>query len=1023
MGHRCNGSPRARHWIGWLACVALCVALPLPAAPATPAGGGAPSWARWQTIDFEHVGVARGLPHATVTAFAQDRDGLMWIGTVGGLVRYDGQRTQVFRQSAQAGRGPPDDYIRALQAAPDGSILLGTTSGGLARFDPQSNRFSSYDRSPSHGTGARIYALAADPGGGYWVAGQDGLSHLDANLRRVERPPSGLPPGMAAFAVLHDAQGRVWAGSNRGLYLRRAGTTAFQRYTSTDADAARVLGEDVWSLLQDRAGQVWVGGGTHGVVTIDLHGHAHVPPGLGGDGEAIQHRTVRDMLQLADGRLWIATDGVGVIAWDPRTQRATPIRHDNARAASLGGNIVRALFADRSAGVWVATESAASRHDTHPSTVHSLDGQALLGVAAALAGENVRSVHVDRAGTVWLGFSRGRIVALDPARGTIRALALGGAQADQDIRAIDELADGRIIAGSRGLVTIDPATLAVRPFAVTAVDHQPILTLSAQADGLWVGTYNGLHHVTGHGRVRSYRHVPGDPHSLVDNHVRNIVPLHGGEIWIATANGISVFDPRTQRFSNLQNVPGDRSTLPQNYVGSIVAAAGRIWVGTYGGLASTTTTADDPSHPFVSAQGESEVASDDVASVLADRFGRLWTASTSGLAVYDPRQQRTLTLGVRDGLRTHLFNQRTAAVGAHGELLFGGPGGLTVVQPASAEAPRRTGAALAVTAMTVNEREVPFARLPRPSQALDTGAGTRSIRVSFALLDYTAPDEVRYAYRLEGFDEPWVAIDPGARPETKYTNLPGGRYQLLLRAHIPGLHPQTVDARIPLVIGPRWHERASVRLALLALLLGAIYALVHVRTVYLRRRTAQLARQVREQTTELRAANRRLQHLANTDGLTGLLTRRELMGRLQREHVDALRQQRPLSILMLDLDVFKRLNDRFGHLAGDAVLRKVASIITASSRRGDHVGRYGGEEFLLILPGATAPDAARVADTIRQAVADCVLPFAGELLHFTASIGVATLHADELPQALIARADAALYRAKRAGRNRVEAAP
>ncbi|MEO7072778.1 MAG: diguanylate cyclase [Rhodanobacter sp.] len=1013
-----------RTWARMLACIALGLALPIFAASTTPPVAGAPSWAHWQTVDFEHVGVSRGLPHATVNAFTQDRDGLMWIGTVGGLARYDGQRTQVFRQSEQPGRGPPDDYIRALRSTPDGSILVGTTSGGLARFDPHTNRFTSYDRSPGRGTGSRIYALTPDPAGGFWIAGQDGLSHLGADLRQVRRPPTpGLAPGVAVFAILHDAQHRLWAGSSRGLYVRQSGAKVFQRVTSDEADAADVLGEDVWSLLQDRAGNVWAGGGTNGVVKIDAHGDARVPPALRGDGEAIQHRTIRDLLELPDGRLWIATDGVGVVGWDPRTGVATPIRHDSARTASLGGNIVRALFLDRSAGVWVATESAASRHDIHRSTVHVLDGQVLLGSAGALAGQNVRSVYTDRAGTVWLGFSRGRVAALDPVRGTIRVVVLDGTQSDQDVRAIDELADGRILVGSRGLVSIDPVTLRVRPFALAALDHQPILALSAHSGGLWIGTYDGLYQVADNGRTSSYRHVPGDRHSLVDNHVRNIVPLDGGEIWIGTANGIAVFDPRTRQFDNLQNVPGDRSSLPQNYVGSIVAANGRIWVGTYGGLASTTTTADDPAHPFVAVRREDEMASDDVASVLADRFGRLWTASTSGLSVYDPRRQRTQTLGVRDGLRTHLFNQRTAAIGPAGELLFGGLGGLTVVEPSTDGAPARTQAALAVTAMTVNEREVPFARLPRPGHALDTGADTRSIRVGFALLDYTAPEEVRYAYRLEGFDEPWVAIDPGARPETKYTNLPGGSYQLLLRARIPGLHPQTVDARIPLLIGPRWHERSSVRLALLAVLLGAMYALVHVRTVYLRRRTAQLAQQVREQTSELRTANRALQHVANTDGLTGLLTRRALMEQLEREYVVALCQQRPLSILMLDLDTFKRVNDRFGHLAGDAVLCEVARIIVACSRRGDHVGRYGGEEFLLILHGTSAADAAAIAEAICQAIASCTLPFEGDLLQFTASIGVATQHPGEPPQSLIARADAALYRAKRAGRNRVQAAP
>lgn len=160
--------------------------------------------------------------------------------------------------------------------------------------------------------------------------------------------------------------------------------------------------------------------------------------------------------------------------------------------------------------------------------------------------------------------------------------------------------------------------------------------------------------------------------------------------------------------------------------------------------------------------------------------------------------------------------------------------------------------------------------------------------------------------------------------------------------------------------------------------------------------------------------------LADHDGLTGLLNRRALIHRLVDEFVEAHTRARPLSLLFLDLDHFKAINDRHGHLAGDVCLKAVATAIESASDAGACAGRYGGEEFLVILPGI-GQDAARVVgEHLRARVEQLQVAFEEQLLHLTASIGVAeVLAGDTSYEALIERADASLYRAKADGRNRV----
>lgn len=180
---------------------------------------------------------------------------------------------------------------------------------------------------------------------------------------------------------------------------------------------------------------------------------------------------------------------------------------------------------------------------------------------------------------------------------------------------------------------------------------------------------------------------------------------------------------------------------------------------------------------------------------------------------------------------------------------------------------------------------------------------------------------------------------------------------------------------------------------------------------------ASLETQVESRTDELRQANQRLQTLARTDSLTGLLNRRHLEERLQDIHQQFLSTHRPYSLLMFDVDHFKAINDRFGHQAGDQVLQSLGKIILNATRASDVCARYGGEEFIIMIPERTNPqDGKELAERIRSLVEGYEFPEVGRV---TVSIGIAQARLDDTsPQTVIARADAALYQAKASGRNR-----
>ncbi len=188
----------------------------------------------------------------------------------------------------------------------------------------------------------------------------------------------------------------------------------------------------------------------------------------------------------------------------------------------------------------------------------------------------------------------------------------------------------------------------------------------------------------------------------------------------------------------------------------------------------------------------------------------------------------------------------------------------------------------------------------------------------------------------------------------------------------------------------------------------------------LRQMNAKLESIVEARTQELVEKNRELEVLAVTDRLTGLFNRRKLDQLLEDELVRRRRYGGGFSVVMIDIDHFKDVNDTHGHAVGDSVLVELARILRERTREADALARQGGEEFVVVCRNPAATGCGAMAESLREAIAEHSFALVGKV---TASFGVASCREDDTVATLLARADAALYRAKAAGRNRVEMAP
>ena len=301
----------------------------------------------------------------------------------------------------------------------------------------------------------------------------------------------------------------------------------------------------------------------------------------------------------------------------------------------------------------------------------------------------------------------------------------------------------------------------------------------------------------------------------------------------------------------------------------------------------------------------------------------------------------------------------------------------------------------AVRRALASEREIDFHYCAHPDQAVRTA---EEVRPTVILQDLVMPGTdgltlVR-AYRANEAtrDVPIIVLSTKEEPAIKSAAFASGANDYLVKL------PDSVE----LIARVKYHSRSYVNM--------------------LQRDEAYRA--LRRSQQELLRANLELRRLTHSDGLTGLSNRRYLDEFLSAEWKRAERERTEVSLLMIDVDYFKPYNDTSGHVAGDNVLRSVATTIRREIRQPrDLVARFGGEEFAVVLPGTGSAGARLLAEKMRRDVAGLALPHVGSAVseHLTISIGVATLTpAPGLAEtALIEEADAALYRAKRDGRNRV----
>ncbi|MEA2569063.1 MAG: hypothetical protein QOI24_1064 [Acidobacteriota bacterium] len=980
-------------------------------------------------VSLQRIAIPQDVPANLCSAIAQDREGLLWFGTQGGLVRYDGYDFRVFRSNPGDPSTIAGNYVRSLLVASDGRLWVGTFSGGLSVYDARTETFTRFQHDAANPRSLaydRVEGLAETSDGRIWIATTGGLDRLDPRTRLIEhfRHDPADAHSLADDRVrglLVDRAGHLWVGTRDGLQRWLGEGRGFER--------AGMDGQYVIHLFEDAHGRIWIGTEENGAAVLDpatreLRRFAARPI----DPNGLSHYWIYGFADGAPGELWIATFGGGIDIIDETSLTIVDRLHsDPYLDDALHDDRIGAIFRDRDGVVWIGTwGDGIARHDPRTRAFRSLrfSPNRIDGLTHRAA---VRAFEL-RDGTIWVGTNGNGIDVFDRTLhriGGFRANANDASSlADGSVTCLAQSDDGSVWVATLNsmLHRMRPGTTRFERIDAARLPGGPIRTMAFTPDGmLWAGAAEGMARIDPRTmETRLFRSWPG---SVSSPAIESIVAARDGMLWVGTDNGLYAFDRRSESAIRIARDASRADALPDNWVPDLLLARdGRLWVGTAGGAAILTKWDGHTAHfdHLSSRLGRTPSAAE---AIIEDANGAIWIGPRLRV---DATARSARELGTADGVAFRNFFIGSRARMRDGRLLFGSPEGLLVVDPA--QLPRESDVVpIVATALRVEGKPRAGSELLR---ALRLSSKERNFTLDVAALDFVGAARQQYRYRLDGVDANWTLAGASQRSIT-YSRLPPGDFVLRVAATMRDGRWSARELHIPIHIEPAFHQtlwfRALAALAIIALAYGAY----RLRVRQLHAREQQLESLVVERTSELAEKNRqlgdayvRIEEASLTDPLTRLRNRRYLEQTIHADLALAARGEGDLIALLIDLDHFKNVNDAHGHAAGDAVLAQLARLLQQTVRASDVIVRWGGEEFLIVIRFVDRILAGELAEKVRAAVAahDFLIP-GGEVLHRTCSIGVAAWpFSRATPDAVswervVDVADGALYAAKRSGRN------
>lgn len=809
-----------------------------------------PGELRKKQIIFDQLSEDQSLSQSSINCVLQDRDGFLWIGTFSGLIRYDGYETTVFHNQNKPGKIQSNKIITIYEDQ-DGYLWIGTHMGGLFRYDKHRNEFEHFHYKkddPRSLSNNNVWSIEEDQHGNLWIGTEAGLNILRKGKAGFDRISKANTPSLSHDFItdIHlSSANELWVSTEEGLnQLAVSGAPgaehyAFKSYIYEEDASNKALHNYIYQIEElTVAGKpsIWLSTkkGLKGLLNNELKNFL-VP------GRSLSYSFFRSLLAV-DGKnpYLIAGSEMGLSLFDTQTQRFETVPYNDYRDMNISHRTITALYIDRGGVLWVGTKKGLNKFDTYSkdfeafrtsqfdkskNIITGVQNSSLGGYWISTIGgglfkfdgkdsfkhhriisreendftEFIQTLYSDNKGNIWVGTAGAGVYHFNEKdiskTGTISVFdhyytKSASRLSDDYVMSLAGDHDGNILVGmwSGGLNKITPAKKVIN-FNEPELKRTPVVALHPDHTGaIWIGTRGkGFYRIREAAGKTTIRHYFKDEQqdtlkTISNNFINAVYEDHAGTLWIGTDGGLDAFDRRTEKFS-----------------------------------------------PYPLEGGPSN---DVIVSILEDDQGKLWLAHWNGLTVIDPADPAWMrNYDNNDRIMGGFFYNNVCVKSREGHLLFAGSEGFNridtkrIVQKPEVYPLAITQFELYGKPVTYGEEidgriilESPL----RDNMKVELKHFENSIAFEFASLDYAAPEKIRYAYMLEGFNKEW-SYTTSERRYANYTNLNDGKYTFKVKATSTDGVWNNVYSQLQITIRPPWWKTNWALLIYIVLASAILY--------------------------------------------------------------------------------------------------------------------------------------------------------------------------------------------------------
>lgn len=814
-------------------------------------------------IEFRASVVSEKLTQRGVGQSFQDTNGSIWFVTQEGLNKYTGHELQNFRHSPSDEDSLPDNNIIRLTEDLDGTLWMASRENGLISYDSTSNVFRK---------------ILADPNN------------------------TGTPYSNDIRTVFTDLQGDLWLGYEAGFSRFNPNSGTFRHYIPGKAGIPQT--GEVNAFTQDSSGRIWATTESAGLICFDKKSERvlnHYYP-ESSEGTPWLYKLIHDK----KGHIWYGSEEHGLTRLNPSTGNSVTYAYDPSDPQSISSNQILDIFEDQNGDLWVATQTGLNIYMPESSNFQRLDNS-----NSNLPPDRIISMFQSREGKYWVGTSAGLYSGMKV--DFFKYTKSNSNLSNDVVHAISQSNDGTLWVGTLdGLNRLQGSNTRfdwINESTTPFIPNARVMSLLAEPEVLWVGTYDGgLAKIDLSKNLTSeYRHSSLNPKTIGENGITSIYRSSAGELLVGTyGGGLAILNEDKDEFTNLQFSPSEEQTISSNMVLAIFEdSLGYIWIGTENGLnlyqPDTKTfkrfyaDKEDPKSltsnipwsfyednngtlwigtaggglnlwhrkarsrlvPTIEQFSRNiSLPSLSIYGIQGDSNGWIWISHNQGITKIQPKSLEVRHYGVRDGLQAAEFNFGASFKGQDGALYFGGIRGFNVIDPKNIEITRKP-PQVSISQIRVMDQKRIFDKPYNQLDSINLDYRDTIFSIEFFAADYSNPELVNYAYKLEGINPDWV-ISPDARIAS-FTTLPAGTYNLLLAAASPDGTWNWNGYSIPIIVHPPPWRSTTAYVLYTAAALGAVAMLL-----YQQRRQANIAlkrqkeleQRVEERTVDLKEARR-----------------------------------------------------------------------------------------------------------------------------------------------------------------------